>query len=280
MAENPNDPHSPFSHKPIQDSNERIGTQVHRSVNQVSGYNRRRMRFSVPVLAAVLAMVPQLLCAQTASKAKSSTVHRPVRPAEPALPPVPLPSEPGEYAVFYTTMGNIVCRLFDKDAPKTVANFVALAKGAKAWHNPATGKPMHTPLYSGTIFHRVIPGFMIQGGDPLGTGMGDPGYKFEDEFNSLHQFDKAGILAMANSGPNTNGSQFFITVAPTPHLNGRHTIFGEVVSGQDVADEISKVSRDPNDAPIVPVKLNRVLIRVVRPAAATPGMKATPTPQK
>ncbi len=206
------------------------------------------------------------------SIAQTTPQHRPVTPhrAAPALPPVPLPDEPGLYAVIYTSMGNIVCRLFDKDAPKTVANFRGLATGTKPWTDPATSKPMHIPLYSGTIFHRVIPDFMIQGGDPIGNGTGSPGYEFEDEISPEHQFDKAGILAMANSGPNTNGSQFFITVAPTPWLNGKHTIFGEVVSGQDVADAISKVPRDSEDKPLTPVKIVRIMIRRVAAAAVKP----------
>lgn len=160
-------------------------------------------------------------------------------------------------------MGNIVCKLFDKDAPKTVANFRALATGTKAWTDPTTGTVKHTRLYSGTTFHRVIPQFMIQGGDPAGTGSGGPGYEFEDEISPDHSFDKPGILAMANSGPNTNGSQFFITVAPTPWLNGKHTIFGEVVSGQEVADAISQVPRDANDKPLTPVKIVAIVIRRV-----------------
>lgn len=160
-------------------------------------------------------------------------------------------------------MGNIVCRLFEKDAPKAVANFRGLATGTKAWTDPATGRVKHTPLYSGTTFHRVIPQFMIQGGDPTGTGTGSPGYQFEDEFEPSHAFDHPGILAMANSGPNTNGSQFFITVAPTPWLNGKHTIFGEVASGEDVVDAISQVPRDDQDKPLTPVKITRILIRRV-----------------
>src|SRR5947209_19157946 len=133
------------------------------------------------------------------------TPARPTPKAKaPELPAVPLPTEPGLYAVIYTSMGNIVCRLYEKQAPKTVANFRGLAAGTKAWTDPATGTVKHTPLYSGTTFHRVIPEFMIQGGDPTGTGMGSPGYQFEDEISSSHSFDHPGILAMANSGPNTN----------------------------------------------------------------------------
>ena len=184
------------------------------------------------------------------------------------LPSVSLPQEPGLYAVIYTSMGNIVCRLFEKEAPKTVANFRGLATGAKAWTDPITHKQKHTPLYNGTTFHRVIPEFMIQGGDPEGTGRGDPGYKFEDEIDPNQNFDKPGILAMANSGPNTNGCQFFITVAPAPHLNGHYSIFGEVVSGQDVADSISQAPRDSDDKPLTPVKILRISIRRVTGAAA------------
>lgn len=202
--------------------------------------------------------------------------HRPLKPKAPALPPVTLPTQPGVYAVIYTSMGSIVCRLFDKDAPKTVVNFRGLATGAKAWTDPETGSVKHTPLYSGTTFHRVIPGFMIQGGDPIGTGTGSPGYQFEDEINASHTFDHPGILAMANSGPNTNGSQFFITVAPTPWLNGKHTIFGEVVSGQDVVDAISKVPRDDQDKPLAPIKIRRISIRRVGVAAKTENQQQSP----
>jgi peptidyl-prolyl cis-trans isomerase A (cyclophilin A) len=175
-------------------------------------------------------------------------------------------------------MGNIVCRLFEADAPKAVANFKGLATGAKPWTDPATGKVQHRALYSGTTFHRVIPDFMIQGGDPLGTGMGDPGYKFNDEVSPKLVFDHPGVLAMANSGPNTNGSQFFITVAPEPHLNGNYSIFGEVVSGQEVADAISKVPRDSNDKPLSPVKIIRIAIRKVAAPAAASKAPATQGP--
>jgi peptidyl-prolyl cis-trans isomerase A (cyclophilin A) len=144
------------------------------------------------------------------------------------------------YAVFQTSRGNIVIKLFEKDAPKTVANFVGLATGKQEWVDPRTGKKSNSRLYDGTAFHRVIPQFMIQGGDPLGTGTGGPGYKFEDEFQSGRKFDRPGLLAMANAGPNTNGSQFFITEVPTPHLNSRHTIFGEVVKGQELVPQIAR----------------------------------------
>jgi len=168
---------------------------------------------------------------------------------------------PGTYAVFETTEGNIVCRLFEKDAPKTVANFIDLSEGKREWTHPTTRKKTSDPLYAGTIFHRVIPNFMIQGGDPMGTGFGGPGYQFEDETKgSPHKFDKSGKLAMANSGPNTNGSQFFITVAPTDWLTGKHTIFGEVVEGYDVVEKISKVARNRQDRPNSDVKINALRI--------------------
>src|SRR5215469_10847668 len=172
--------------------------------------------------------------------------------------------QPGLYATFETTEGTIVCRLFEKDAPKTVANFVELAEGKREWTHPNTRKKSKDRLYDGTIFHRVIPDFMLQGGDPQGTGMGGPGYQFEDETKgSPHKFDKAGKLAMANAGPNTNGSQFFITVAPTQWLTGNHTIFGEVIEGQEVADKITAVPRNPQDKPMKEVVLKSVKIERV-----------------
>ena len=167
----------------------------------------------------------------------------------------------GLYATFDTTEGQIVCRLFEKEAPNTVKNFIDLAEGKRDWRDNVSGKKGPGPLYNGTIFHRVIPNFMIQGGDPSGTGMGGPGYKFGDETKgSPYKFDKAGKLAMANAGPNTNGSQFFITVAATDWLTGNHTIFGEVIEGQDVVDSITKVKRNAQDRPAQDVKLNSVLI--------------------
>lgn len=169
--------------------------------------------------------------------------------------------QPGTYAIFNTSEGTIVCRLFEKEAPKTVANFVELAEGKREWTHPVSGQKSSNKLYDGTVFHRVIPDFMIQGGDPAGNGTGGPGYKFEDETKgSPHRFDKKGKLAMANAGPNTNGSQFFITVAATEWLTGNHTIFGEVVEGQEVVDKISKVSRDRQDRPVKPVVLESVTI--------------------
>ena len=171
---------------------------------------------------------------------------------------------PGLYAIFDTSEGQIVVRLFEKEAPKTVQNFVDLAEGKREWTHPGTRQKSKNPLYSGTIFHRVIPQFMIQGGDPMGTGFGGPGYQFEDETKgSLHKFDKPGKLAMANSGPNTNGSQFFITTAATPWLTGNHTIFGEVIEGQDIADKISNLPRSRQDKPTTDVVVKEVKIERV-----------------
>jgi peptidyl-prolyl cis-trans isomerase A (cyclophilin A) len=165
----------------------------------------------------------------------------------------------GTYATFNTSEGVIVCRLFEKDAPKTVKNFVDLAEGSREWTHPVTHKKSKDRLYDNTIFHRVIPDFMIQAGDPAGTGFGGPGYQFEDETKgSPHKFDKPGKLAMANAGPNTNGSQIFITVAPTQWLTGNHTIFGEVVEGQDVVDKITATPRSRQDKPLKDVVLKSV----------------------
>lgn len=169
--------------------------------------------------------------------------------------------QPGTYAVFDTSEGQIVCRLFEKDAPKTVSNFIDLAEGKREWTHPVNRRKSKDRLYDGTVFHRVIPDFMIQGGDPAGTGMGDPGYKFEDEtMGSPHKFDQPGKLAMANAGPNTNGSQFFITVAPTTWLTGKHTIFGEVVEGQQIVDKITQVARNRQDRPLKDVVLKSLTI--------------------
>jgi peptidyl-prolyl cis-trans isomerase A (cyclophilin A) len=174
-----------------------------------------------------------------------------------------LTREPGTYAVFETSQGNIVCRLFEKEAPQTVANFVGLAEGTKEFADAKTNQKAKRPFFDGLAFHRVIPDFMIQGGCPLGTGTGGPGYKFADEFHPSLRHSSPGKLSMANSGPNTNGSQFFITVAATPWLDRRHTIFGEVVEGQDVADKISKLPRDSQDRPRTPVVLQHLRIERV-----------------
>jgi peptidyl-prolyl cis-trans isomerase A (cyclophilin A) len=166
------------------------------------------------------------------------------------------------YAKFDTTEGTVVVRLFTKDAPKTVENFVGLATGEKPWTHPATGEAQkNKPLYDGTIFHRCISNFMVQGGDPLGRGTGGPGFKFEDEFQSGRRFDRPGLLAMANSGPNSNGSQFFITVVNTPWLNNKHTIFGEVISGQDIMDRVANViPKGEGDRPKTEVVIKKLTI--------------------
>ena len=171
---------------------------------------------------------------------------------------------PGLYAIIDTTIGIIRIELFEKEAPKTVENFVDLSKGEKEWKDPKSGEMVKKRFYDGLIFHRVIPKFMIQGGDPLGNGRGGPGYKFEDEFSTSLSFDKSGILAMANSGPNTNGSQFFITTVPTPWLDNRHTIFGQVIDGLDVVEQISNVPRGSNDKPVEPVVINKVTIEKIK----------------
>jgi peptidyl-prolyl cis-trans isomerase A (cyclophilin A) len=164
------------------------------------------------------------------------------------------------YATVKTNMGNVVILLFEDKAPKTVANFVGLATGTKEWTDPKTGQKVKRPLYNGTIFHRVIPDFMIQGGDPLGMGTGGPGYRFEDEFHPTLKHSKPGILSMANAGPNTNGSQFFITQKATPWLDGKHSIFGEVVKGQEAVDAIVNVPRDASDRPRKNVVLEEIVI--------------------
>jgi peptidyl-prolyl cis-trans isomerase A (cyclophilin A) len=172
--------------------------------------------------------------------------------------------EPGLYAIFQTNQGTFTCRLFEKEAPKTVDNFVGLANGTKEWTDPKTGKKVQKRFYDGLIFHRVIPKFMIQGGDPEGTGRGGPGYKFEDECRPDLIFDKPGKLAMANAGPNTNGSQFFITTVPTPWLNNKHTIFGEVVEGQNVVESIESVKKGRGDKPLEDVVIEKLEIKKVQ----------------
>jgi peptidyl-prolyl cis-trans isomerase A (cyclophilin A) len=164
-------------------------------------------------------------------------------------------------ATLRTNRGDVVVRLFPDQAPKTVRNFVELAEGTRDWTNPASRKQSQDKLYDGTIFHRVIPDFMIQGGDPLGTGTGGPGYKFADEIHPDLVFDRPYLLAMANAGPGTNGSQFFITTVPTPWLNRKHTIFGEVVEGSHVVEEISRVKTSAGDRPVTDVVLESVEIR-------------------
>jgi cyclophilin family peptidyl-prolyl cis-trans isomerase len=213
------------------------------------------------------------LLAQTASK---TPVHKAAAPKSASAT-----ASGNPVAVFDTTAGKLRCTLFQTQTPATVANFIALATGTKDWTNPVSHVTKHnTPLYDGTIFHRVIPNFMIQGGDPAGNGSGDPGYTFKDEFVSSLTFDRPGRLAMANSGPNTNGSQFFITEVPTPHLNGRHTIFGQCDDASvALVKQIARSARDPrDDRPFKPVRINKVIIEKPGAAAAKPAAtKPAPT---
>jgi peptidyl-prolyl cis-trans isomerase A (cyclophilin A) len=167
---------------------------------------------------------------------------------------------PGTYAQFVTSEGNFTVRLFDQEAPKTVENFVGLAEGTKQWTDPRTSQKVTKPYYDGVIFHRVIDGFMIQSGDPLGQGIGGPGYNFNDEFHPKLRHNKAGILSMANRGPNTNGGQFFITLGPTPHLDDRHSVFGEVTDGMDVVRKIGSTQTGAQDRPVKPIVIQTIKI--------------------
>jgi len=164
------------------------------------------------------------------------------------------------HAEFVTSEGSFTARLFDEEVPNTVANFVGLAEGTKEWTHPGTREKMRTPYYDGIIFHRVIDGFMIQGGDPLGQGIGGPGYKFADEFHPRLRHDRAGILSMANSGPNTNGGQFFITLGATPHLDNRHSVFGEVTSGMDIVRRIGSTPTGRQDRPVKDISIQNIKI--------------------
>ena len=163
-------------------------------------------------------------------------------------------------AHFATSEGNFTIRLFADKAPNTVANFTGLAEGSKEWTDPKSGQKSKRPFYNGLIFHRVIADFMIQGGDPLGTGTGGPGYRFADEFDPKLRHDKPGILSMANAGPGTNGSQFFITLVPTPWLDNKHSVFGEVVEGMDVVQKIGGTPTGVNDRPVKPIAIESVTI--------------------
>ena len=166
----------------------------------------------------------------------------------------------GLYAQFVTSEGNFTVRLFDQEAPQTVENFVGLAEGTKAWTDPRTNQTVTKPYYDGIIFHRVIEKFMIQSGDPLGQGIGGPGYTFADEFHPKLRHNKAGILSMANRGPNTNSGQFFVTLAPTPHLDDRHSVFGEVVDGMDVVEKIGRTKTGSRDRPLTDIVIETIKI--------------------
>lgn len=230
-------------------------------------------RFRSTALLAIFALVVLVAC-EAPSQPKSEA-------AAPAAPEAAKPTAPVEKigdatAVIETTAGKLTCKLFGNQTPKTVANFVGLAEGTREWTNPASHAKKHgVSLYEGTIFHRVIPNFMIQGGDPLGNGSGDPGYSFEDEFVPQLRFDRPGLLAMANSGPDTNGSQFFITEVPTPHLTGHHTIFGQC--DQATVALVRKIARMPRDErtdrPFRPVKITKITILREAAKSAAPAKK-------
>ena len=211
------------------------------------------------------------LCAQTAAKPQAPAAPRPSAPA---------PLAAGLYAVIDTSMGRITCRLLPSEAPRTVENFRGLATGSKGWTDPETGNVKHTPLYDGLTFHRIIKGFMIQAGDPLGTGEGGPGFSVDDEISANLHFDKAGVLAMAKrSFPNSAGSQFFITTAAAPWLESNYSIFGEVVAGQGVVDKISEVPTGEDDKPITPVTIRHITIKNVG-ASGHAARVPHPTPVK
>jgi cyclophilin family peptidyl-prolyl cis-trans isomerase len=203
-----------------------------------------------------------------------------------AQPKAPEPErEPGLYATIRTSMGDIVAKLFEVETPITVQNFVDLARGVKSWKDPRTGQMVKRPLYPGTIFHRVIKGFMIQGGDPTGTGMGDIGFTIPEEFVPTLKFDQPGRLGMAKaSAPHTGSSQFFITEVPTPHLDGLHTVFGQVVDGQEVVNKIVSVPTAPDNRPLTPVRLIGITFKRVGPVppggvvmrGVTPAKKTVP----
>ena len=230
--------------------------------------------------------------AVAAGQASTTPVSPPATPPQlnPATPADELPDTPsttegivvppapnGPTAVIDTTMGRLTCQFFGKEAPKTVANFIGLAEGTKDYTDPTTGQKMsHTRFYDGTIFHRVIANFMIQGGDRAGTGRGDPGYYLPDEFAPGLRFDREGRLAMANAGPGTGGSQFFITEAPTPELNGKHTIFGQCDTHSIVTVQtIARVEKDGNDRPVTPVTITHVtIVPVDQPLPPEPKLPA------
>jgi len=230
--------------------------------------------FSILILFSIAA----LTLAQSNSASQAAPAAKASTPAKPAA------SAPEPTAVIDTTVGKLTCTLFPDKAPIGVANFVGLANGTRDWKNPVSGATKHgVPLYDGTIFHRVIPQFMIQGGDPAGNGSGDPGYQFKNEVSSDLLFDRPGRLAYANSGPDTNGSQFFITEVATPHLNGHYTLFGQCDDASvELVKQIARMARDPqNDRPFRPVKINHITIvkggaATAKPAGATSAKPAAP----
>jgi cyclophilin family peptidyl-prolyl cis-trans isomerase len=225
------------------------------------------------LIAAFCVLLNIALFAQTSGGAKTHTPDAGTVPNKAST--VTAPAQPT--ATIQTSMGDIHCTLFPEKAPQTVANFIGLATGKKQWTDPKTGKPVKgKPLYDGTTFHRVIPNFMIQGGDPEGTGMGGPGYKFNDETSDL-KFDVPGRLAMANSGPNTNGSQFYITEVPTPWLDGKYNLFGQC-EDLDLVKKIARVEAGPNNKPVTPVTIKHIVI--VEPKRPATTNKNTGTTHK
>jgi peptidyl-prolyl cis-trans isomerase A (cyclophilin A) len=234
------------------------------------------MKISFPLVFSALGAALLVAAGPARAQQSSQTQELPDAPqATAAATTVPN----GPFVVMDTSMGRITCQFFQKQAPKAVANFIALAEGTKDWTDPATKRPMHhKPLYDGTVFHRVIPEFMIQGGDPLADGTGDPGYTFDDELDPDLSFDRPGRLAMANSGPNTNGSQFFITEQAYPALDMHYTLFGQCDDASvEVVKTIARVPRDDNDKPLTPVMLNKVtIVPEGAPLPPLPGAVAPP----
>jgi peptidyl-prolyl cis-trans isomerase A (cyclophilin A) len=235
----------------------------------------RLIALATALVAPALAQTPQTTPAtQTPPPASSQALPDAPSTTSQAKAPV---TPTGPTAVIDTTMGRLTCKLYDTQAPITVANFIGLAEGTKDWADPTTLKKVHgQPFYNGTAFHRVIPGFMIQGGDKAGNGTGDPGYLFQDEIDPSLTFDEPGRLAMANSGPSTNGSQFFITEAPVPHLNGKHTIFGQCDAHTVLlVASIARVERNSDDKPITPVVVNKItIVREGQPMPPEPSLPA------
>src|SRR5579864_5441241 len=227
----------------------------------------------------LLFVASSFAAAQTGTSSKPKTTAHDTTAAKPANAQAAPAANPK--AILQTTAGDLTCELFPKQAPKTVANFIGLATGTKDWTNPDTHQKEHgVPLYNGTIFHRVIPNFMIQGGDPLGNGQGGPGYSFEDEVSPDLKFDVPGRLAMANSGPSTNGSQFFITEVPTPHLDGHYSLFGQCTpESVELVKQIARKATDPRDnKPYDPVKINKIEITGL--PKASPAAKKPATARK
>lgn len=239
----------------------------------------RFVKIAIIGLLAVPFAVGQEAKKDTPKKAPAAAAPKPAATPTPAPTPSGPPRENGLYATLVTTMGPITFKLFENESPITVKNFVDLSYGRKQWKDPRTNQTAAKPLYNGVIFHRVIPGFMVQVGDPTGTGSGDIGYTIPDEFAPSLQFDQPGRVGMANAGPRTGSSQFFITEVPTPHLNGKHTIFGQVVEGQDLVNQIARVPRDSMDKPRTPVRITKVVITRFGPVPPNaPEVRPTPKP--